>query len=113
MAQVILRYDLSQALWSNHLNSVLRFCPSNSVRVCPDRFNDFRFVALCQIKNCFTPCFVILFPDLSSQVLALIWCVKHNGEMENRDSTLTTGIPSQLQQGISCKSGPCLRFSLS
>jgi hypothetical protein len=38
----------------------------------------------------------------------------HNGEMENRDFTLTAGIPSQLQeQGVSFKSRPCLRFSLA
>ncbi|KZS01038.1 Uncharacterized protein APZ42_002427, partial [Daphnia magna] len=39
--------------------------------------NDFRFVALCQIKNCFTPCFVILFPDLSSQVVFQYCCKNH------------------------------------
>jgi len=46
------------------------------------------------------------------QVKSGILCVEHNGEMENRHSILTAGIPSQLQQGVSFKSRPCLRFSL-
>jgi hypothetical protein len=54
--------------------------------------------------------------DLQKQVIWRIYMVRgtHNGEMENRNFTLTAGIPSQLQeQGVSFKSRPCLRFSLA